>query len=94
MPQPIRCPTQEIEDKLDDRIEITHIARVSDLELLSLKQKLSKLSGNERKEISAYLLRLDQETEEWKSKAAQTINAMASGKKVSLEDLKEQLGHG
>jgi len=67
---------------------------MSDLELLSLKQELSKLSGNERKEISAYLLRLDQETEEWKSKAAQTINAMASGKKVSLEDLKEQLGHG
>jgi hypothetical protein len=28
---------------------------MSDLELLSLKQELSKLSGNERKEISAYL---------------------------------------
>ena len=67
---------------------------MSDLELLSLKQELSRLTGSERKEISAYLLRLEQETEEWKTKAAQTIDSMKSGKKVSLDELREQLGHG
>ena len=60
---------------------------------LDLKQRASKLSENERRSLSAYLIRLGQERAGWKKETARRLNEMAGGKKVSVADLRKQLGH-
>ena len=60
---------------------------------LELKQRAAKLSERERRELSAYLIRLGQERADWKNETARRLNAMAAGKKLSVADLREQLGH-
>ncbi len=61
---------------------------------LELKQSASKLSEKERRNLSAYLIRLGQEKAEWKQETARRLKAMAAGKKVSVLELRKQLGHG
>jgi hypothetical protein len=61
---------------------------VSDGELLTLKQSLTKLSESERREVSAFIVRLGQESLEWKEETARRLNEMGGGKKTSLSDLK------
>jgi len=63
-------------------------------ELLGLKQELAKLSESERREIIAFLIRLGQEGPEWKKETARRLNAMAEGRKTSVEDLRQRLTHG
>ncbi len=60
---------------------------------LDLKQRAAKLTEAERKNLSAYLIRLGQERAGWKQETARRLNAMAAGKKVSVADLRKQLGH-
>ncbi len=60
---------------------------------LDLKQRAAKLTEAERKNLSAYLIRLGQERAGWKQETARRRNAMAAGKKVSVADLRKQLGH-
>lgn len=67
---------------------------MSELELLSLKQELTKLSDLERREVSAFLIRLGLESHEWKEEASRRLDAMAAGKKLSLSDLKTQIENG
>ena len=43
---------------------------MSSIELLSLKQTLTQLSEEERREVSAFLQRLGQESESWKEETA------------------------
>lgn len=62
--------------------------------LLSLKQQLSKLSERERREISAFLIRLRQETPEWKKATAARLREMEAGKRTSVSELRQRLGHG
>jgi len=57
-------------------------------ELLTLKQSLTKLSESERREVSAFIVRLGQESLEWKEETARRLNEMGGGKKTSLSDLK------
>ena len=51
---------------------------MSGAELLSLKQKLNQLNESERREVSAYLIRLGQEGESWKLETAQRLDQMQS----------------
>lgn len=60
---------------------------------LELKQRASKLSEKERQSLSAYLIRLGQGRAGWKQETARRLHAMAAGKKVSVAELRKQLGH-
>lgn len=60
---------------------------------LELKQRASKLSEKERRQLSAFLIRLGQERSEWKQETARRLNAMAAGKSTSVAELRKQLGH-
>ena len=60
---------------------------------LDLKQRASKLTEGERRHLSAYLIRLGQERVGWKKETARRLDAMALGKKISVTDLRKQLGH-
>jgi hypothetical protein len=61
---------------------------------LELKQRALKLSERERRSLSAFLIRLGQGRAAWKQEAARRLNAMAAGKRVSVAELRKQLGHG
>ena len=61
--------------------------------LLDLKQRLARLSEAQRREVSAFLIRLGQETPTWKKDTAKRLDEMASGKQVSVAQLRKQLGH-
>lgn len=54
---------EEIE-RLDARRSITYRFIMSDSDLLTLKQQLTKLSESERREVSAFIVRLGQESKE------------------------------
>ncbi len=60
---------------------------------LDLKQRASKLTESERKNFSAYLLRLGQERASWKKETARRLDEMGKGKKLSTAELRKQLGH-
>ena len=60
---------------------------------LELKQRASKLRETERRHLSAYLIRLGQERVGWKKETARRLDEMAAGKKVSVAELRKQLGH-
>ena len=60
---------------------------------LDLKQRASKLTESERRNLSAYLIRLGQERAGWKKETARRLKEMEGGKKVSVADLRKQLGH-
>ena len=67
---------------------------MSETELLTLKQQLTKLSEPERREVSAFIVRLGQESQEWKEETARRLEEMGTGKRTSLSDLKDQINHG
>jgi hypothetical protein len=60
---------------------------------LELKQRASKLTEAERKNLSAYLLRLGQERAGWKKETARRLDEMGRGRKLSTAALRKQLGH-
>lgn len=62
--------------------------------ILDLKQRLASLAETERRQLSAYLIRLGQETPSWKKETARRLRAMAAGKQVSTAELRKRLGHG
>ncbi|AHF90243.1 hypothetical protein OPIT5_08535 [Opitutaceae bacterium TAV5] len=61
--------------------------------MLDLRQRLVRLSETERREVSSFLIRMGQESPAWKKETARRLNEMAAGKKVSVADLRKQLGH-
>jgi len=61
--------------------------------ILEIKQRLSKLSENERREVAAYLLRLKHESPAWKKEMSRRMKEMDRGKKIRLADLAKQLRH-
>ena len=61
--------------------------------ILDLKQKLSKLSARERREMTSYLLRLKHESSEGRKETSRRMREMDQGKKNRLTDLKKSLGH-
>ena len=46
---------------------------------LDLKQRAAKLSERERRQLSAYLIRLGQERSHWKQETARRLDEMAKG---------------
>ena len=67
---------------------------MSETELLSLKQQLTKLSEPERREVSAFIVRLGQESKESREETARRLDEMKAGKRTSVCELKDQIGHG
>ncbi len=67
---------------------------MSDSELLTLKQQLTKLSESERREVSAFIVRLGQETEEWKRDTTRRLDEMEAGKRTSIPELKDEIANG
>ena len=61
--------------------------------MLDLKQRLGKLSETDRRQVSAYLLRLRHESPAWKKEMSRRMREMDAGKKVRLADLARRLGH-
>jgi len=59
--------------------------------MLELKQRISKLSDRERRELNVYLVRLRHERPEWKKAASKRMQAMDAGRKVSLSELERRL---
>jgi hypothetical protein len=59
--------------------------------LLQLKQEISRLSLRNRRELSAYMICLRHERQEWKKQTAKTLNDMAAGKSVSVEKLQRRI---
>lgn len=66
---------------------------MSETDILALKKSLTQLSENERRDVSAFVVRLGQETEEWKTETAKRLDEMASGHMTSVSDLRKTLGH-
>lgn len=60
---------------------------------LDLKQRAAKLSELERRQLSAYLIRLGQDRPAWKRETARRLDDMGKGRKVSVAELRRQLGH-
>lgn len=67
---------------------------MSEVELLTLKQQLTKLSELERREVSAFIVRLGQESSEWKAETSRRLDEMASGKKTTISELRDRIDHG
>lgn len=61
--------------------------------ILDLKQKLSKLSARERREMTVYLLRLKHESAEGRKETSRRMKEMDQGKKVRLADLTKKVAH-
>jgi hypothetical protein len=59
---------------------------------LELKQRASKLSEEERRRLSAYLIKLGQQRSAWKRETSRRLDDMAKGNKVSVAGLRTQLG--
>jgi len=62
------------------------------MSLLELKQEVCRLSKRDRQELFAYLLRLRHEPPEWRRGTAKRIQAMKTGRRVSLEALEAVVG--
>jgi hypothetical protein len=61
---------------------------------LQLKQQAALLSERERRELSAYLIRLGQQSARWRREMARRLRAMDKGRKISLAELERRLAHG
>lgn len=61
--------------------------------MLDIKQRLARLSESERRQVSAFLIRLGQDHPSWKKETARRLDDMAAGKKVSVAHLRKHLGH-
>jgi len=62
------------------------------MSILELKQRVSRLSQRERRELQLYLLTLKRETPAWKRATAKRVRDMQKGKFTSLEELKSRIG--
>jgi hypothetical protein len=54
--------------------------------MLQLKQQLSRLNPKEREEVTAFLLRLKQESPAWQKEMAQRMTEMDAGRKYPLPE--------
>ena len=59
--------------------------------LLQLKQEFSRLSLRERRELTAYMLRLRHERPEWRRAASKRMREMDAGRKVTVDELEARL---
>lgn len=64
------------------------------MSMLELKQRVMRLKKNERRELQAFLIRLQHETPEWRRMISKRMREMDAGKKVTLEELERRLKRG
>jgi hypothetical protein len=62
--------------------------------VLKVKQAISRMSKQERREIQAYLIRLRHSTPEWKRATAKRIREMKAGKFITVEELEARIARG
>lgn len=62
--------------------------------MLELKQRVSRLTNSEQRELNAYMIRLRHETSKWRKMISQRMRDMDAGKKVSLPELERRLARG
>ena len=60
--------------------------------MLELKQRVSRLTKSERRELMAYMIRLRHETPEWRRTISKRMRDMDGGKKISLAELSRNVG--
>lgn len=63
------------------------------LEELDLKQRLARLPERDRRAMSAYLLKLKHESKSGRRHISKLMSEMDAGKKASLSQLADSLGH-
>ena len=61
---------------------------------LDLKQRLARLSERDRRDMSAYLLRLKHQSKSGRQGISKLMKEMDAGRKTSLSKLSTDLGHG
>jgi len=61
---------------------------------LDLKQRLARLSERDRRDMSAYLLRLKHQSKSGRQGISKLMKEMDAGRKTSLSKLATDLGHG
>jgi hypothetical protein len=61
---------------------------------LDLKQRLARLSERDRRDMSAYLLRLKHQSKSGRQGISKLMKEMDSGRKTRLSKLATDLGHG
>jgi len=62
--------------------------------VLEIKQKLSRLSAKEQREIQVYLHQLRRRTPAWKKSTAKKIDEVRAGKFTTIEELEARLRRG
>ena len=77
-------------DQADDFLTVLFMTATA---ILDLKQRLSKLSENDRRMAAAYLLRLKHESPAGRREATRAMKEMDEGRKFRVKDLAKQLGH-
>jgi len=60
---------------------------------LDLKQRLSSLSERDRREMSAYLIRLKHESYSGRKETSRIMRDMDAGQKTPLSEVAKKLGH-
>lgn len=62
--------------------------------LLRLKQEASRLTVQDRRDLAAYLIRLQHQGPAWRRMVSKRMRAMDAGRKVTLPTLEQRLARG
>lgn len=64
------------------------------MSVLEVKQAISKMSKQERREIQLYLIKLRHQSPAWKKATAKAILEMQAGKFTAIEQLEARIARG
>jgi hypothetical protein len=64
------------------------------MSVLEVKQAITKMSRQERREIQLYLIKLRHSTPAWKRATAKRIRDMQAGKFTTIEELEARIARG
>lgn len=64
------------------------------MSVLEVKQAISKMSKQERREVQLYLIKLRHSRPEWKRATAKRIREMQAGKFTTIEELEARIARG
>jgi len=83
-----------VNPEIDHAQQVGHFqCRMTASSELDLKQRLARLSERDRREMSAYLLRLKHQSKNGRRGVSRLMIEMDSGKKTKLSQLSADLGH-
>jgi hypothetical protein len=64
------------------------------MSVLEVKQAISQMSKQERREVQLYLIKLRHSTPAWKRATAKRIREMQAGKLTTIEQLEARIARG